>query len=64
MPWESNARPVAFISSLMNGLMLKLRSILKTATGTFWPRDPLKVVKILPRASTAGLATGCRLSAT
>ena len=27
-PAASNARPVAFISSLMNGFMLKLRSIL------------------------------------
>ena len=27
----------------MNGLRLKLRSTLKTATGTFCPRDPLNV---------------------
>src|ERR1017187_6935852 len=64
MPCSSKVSAVAFMSSLMNGLREKLRSILKTATGTFWPREPLKVVKMLPNESTAGLVTGCMLSAT
>ena len=38
-------------------------SIYKIDTGDFCPGDPLNVLKMFPSASTAGLATGCRLSA-
>ncbi len=43
-PSRPNTNAVAFIMSVTNGLMLKFRSILKTATGTFCPREPLNVV--------------------